>query len=43
VDYSIVNVNLKFNLTTTIMFVVIIKLKSHFQLSVTHTYYSQCY
>ena len=33
VHYCIVNVNLKFNLTTTIMFVVIIKLKSHFQLS----------
>jgi len=29
----IVNVNLKFNLRTTVMFVVILKLKSHFQLS----------
>jgi len=33
-----INVNLKFDFTTTIMYVVIIKLKSHFQ----HTY-SQCY
>jgi len=43
VHYCIVNVNLTFNLTTTIMFVVIIKLKSHFLSLVTHTYYSQCY
>jgi len=37
VHYCIVNVNLKCNLTTTIMFVVIIKLKSHFQLSLIPT------